>query len=323
MDQSLPTEIIEGILSALPTRDLLLAQRVSRQWQDIILASPALQQKLFMQPVPYAVSSRNPVQVNPLLDSILPSFYRRTDFRRSVYRDGGWGVKYPWPQGEAGGEALMADDLALNRMFWADYDSWDRTWRTEAMEWLKARPALLRAEASWRRMFAAQPPPRLYAVADECCDCCGGMILERDRGTMNDDLVENRARLGTLYDLVISFAEQDLADMCSIAWFVGTRNQEGRKDGSPEPFILVRNVTWRSCSAPRGGPGNTGVKITDFDRGCMSWTGEKYINFNPSDLHVGCQREEEWNPGSDDEGSEYSPEFAEDEEDGDVPSDHD
>jgi hypothetical protein len=69
MNQQIPAEVIELILGSLPTRDLLLAQRVCRLWRDIILASPVLQQKLFMQPVP---AHHALIRTNPLLDSILP-----------------------------------------------------------------------------------------------------------------------------------------------------------------------------------------------------------------------------------------------------------
>lgn len=44
------TEIHEAILINLDMKTLLLAQRVSRDWQKLIDTSPSLQKKLFMQP---------------------------------------------------------------------------------------------------------------------------------------------------------------------------------------------------------------------------------------------------------------------------------
>lgn len=43
-------ELLEGILAELPMKDLLLAQRVSRQWKSLIVSSDKLQQLLFFRP---------------------------------------------------------------------------------------------------------------------------------------------------------------------------------------------------------------------------------------------------------------------------------
>ncbi|KAK0936811.1 hypothetical protein LTR29_011585 [Friedmanniomyces endolithicus] len=42
----LTTELLENVLRPLPAKDLLLAQRVSRQWRDVIAGSRQLQQLL-------------------------------------------------------------------------------------------------------------------------------------------------------------------------------------------------------------------------------------------------------------------------------------
>ena len=44
-------ELLESILHNLPTKDLLLAQRVCRQWKQAIERSPKLQRALFFLPV--------------------------------------------------------------------------------------------------------------------------------------------------------------------------------------------------------------------------------------------------------------------------------
>ncbi|KAK3638693.1 hypothetical protein LTR56_006700 [Elasticomyces elasticus] len=46
----LTTELLEHILNQLPMKDLLLAQRVSPEWRDVICQSPLLQQQLFFLP---------------------------------------------------------------------------------------------------------------------------------------------------------------------------------------------------------------------------------------------------------------------------------
>ena len=45
------TELLESILFQLPTRDLLLGQRVSKRWQAVIGISRKLQRALFLEPV--------------------------------------------------------------------------------------------------------------------------------------------------------------------------------------------------------------------------------------------------------------------------------
>jgi hypothetical protein len=46
----LTTELLEMILEFLPMRDLLLAQRVTSKWRDVINRSTRMQQTLFFQP---------------------------------------------------------------------------------------------------------------------------------------------------------------------------------------------------------------------------------------------------------------------------------
>ena len=46
--QDLPAELLESILQYLPMQDLLLDQRVSRYWRDIIQSSPQLRRQTFL-----------------------------------------------------------------------------------------------------------------------------------------------------------------------------------------------------------------------------------------------------------------------------------
>jgi hypothetical protein len=42
-------ELLEGVLSYLPLKDLFVLQRVSKQWGKVIAASPQLQEKMFLR----------------------------------------------------------------------------------------------------------------------------------------------------------------------------------------------------------------------------------------------------------------------------------
>lgn len=117
------TEIAENILVYLPMKDLLLAQRVSSGWRDLIKSSPVLQQQLFMRPIPQNLSDddNNPMrEYNPLLIQHMPAWFRRSgkSTPRSIHN-------VPW-----------AKDAS--------------------------RLAFLRREASWRNMLLAQPPFFVY-----------------------------------------------------------------------------------------------------------------------------------------------------------------
>ncbi|KAH9826030.1 f-box domain protein [Teratosphaeria destructans] len=62
------TELFEAILLFLPMKDLLLAQQVSRKFNDTIAASPKLKEALFLQPAAPKPNSKNmTATVNPLL----------------------------------------------------------------------------------------------------------------------------------------------------------------------------------------------------------------------------------------------------------------
>ncbi|OIW30564.1 hypothetical protein CONLIGDRAFT_283836 [Coniochaeta ligniaria NRRL 30616] len=269
MKHSMPTEVFEAILANLDMRDLLLAQRVSRRWRDVITASPTLQQKLFMQPIPRRNDSTT--EPNPLLESIFPALFRQ--------------LEGPERFGHKSGEKVAFDDHQLNRLFANTNNYSHEEERQEAFKWLRDRPALLRGEASWRRMFAAKPPPRTFVISDEVCNCLCHYSINRDRGVLGDEEPGQRVRLGVLYDMVISFYEETLGGKtpCSLDWFlalsdsVGDDDDEAEARGAsigkharPPPAVIVRNMTWMHCSGDST-PGETGVKIADFDMKLIDW----------------------------------------------------
>jgi hypothetical protein len=115
--------VAENILAHLPIKDLLLTQRVSSDWNELIKGSPRLQELLFMRPMQARAtrtmsSSSMPVRdLNPLLvEHMRPWFSGKKE-------DG----TYP-----------SVEDCP-----------WMRTAK---------RPAFLRRGASWRKMLLAQPP---------------------------------------------------------------------------------------------------------------------------------------------------------------------
>lgn len=80
------TELLESILTHLPTKDLLLSQGVNKTWQKTITGSPTLQRALFFQPAPATLpTTRNKkYTLNPLLttettvstlDAALPDYW--------------------------------------------------------------------------------------------------------------------------------------------------------------------------------------------------------------------------------------------------------
>ena len=112
-------EVTSLILQQLPTRDLLLAQRISKFFATLIQTAPALQEHLFFRPLiaPLEVES----VINPLLQEVFKPW-----LGRGPTRD-------PFPCRET----LDALSLAQSH---------------------GSREAFKRKEASWSRMLITQPP---------------------------------------------------------------------------------------------------------------------------------------------------------------------
>ncbi|KAI0468323.1 hypothetical protein F4859DRAFT_211449 [Xylaria cf. heliscus] len=116
------TEIAEHILAHLPMKDLLLVQRVSTSWRELIRTSPVLQELLFMRPrqsQATQTSSSDDIPIrefNPLLIEHMPLWF-------STNKD--------------------AWSLSVKDAPWAQTVS---------------RLVFLRRDASWRHMLLAQPP---------------------------------------------------------------------------------------------------------------------------------------------------------------------
>lgn len=131
------TEIAENILARLPMKDLLLAQRVSSGWREVIRTSPVLQELLFMRPAQSGATqdiSADGVPIrefNPLLIEHMPMWFSKNgDAWRQTVRDA------PWAQ-------------------------------------TVSRLVFLRQDASWRRMLLAQPPFTTFENVQQV-HCQGG-----------------------------------------------------------------------------------------------------------------------------------------------------
>ena len=161
------TELFEAVLLELDIRNLLWAQRVCQRWKYFIAISPAIQQKLFLAPVNY----RQPKPTfNALLQEIFPLFFQ---LRQVPSRN--------------------------------DWDEWLTSEDLRNLDWFQhpqRRKALLREDASWRRMFPVQPAAKIDTV-DRYTDCSPPFGIQH---TMDEDFCHmqtNGATMGLIYDIIV------------------------------------------------------------------------------------------------------------------------
>ncbi|KAI1311079.1 hypothetical protein F5Y03DRAFT_343396 [Xylaria venustula] len=127
-------ELLQEILLNLDMRTLLTAaQRVSRQWRELVTSSPALQQALYFEPM--AESSGIATQ-NPLLAEIFPLWFPK----------------------ETQEEQLDVDEVD-------EIEEWPKVPEREDFDSLEMaqesrRHAFMHPTATWRRMLVRQPPVR-------------------------------------------------------------------------------------------------------------------------------------------------------------------
>lgn len=183
-------ELIETIFIHLPLRDLLIIQRVSWQWKNAITTSPNLQQRLFLRPIQDPISGT--MVLNPLLAALFPPI------------------------------------LEIGRPESAFWDFPPTLRELRALDWFmdeKRREAILRKEASWRRMLPAQPPVIISKViVNDYCDCqpfihgeYSGFLPSQKKDGNDGDWwehdVEKEKQLGEevlmgfIYDLVVYMLE--------------------------------------------------------------------------------------------------------------------
>ncbi|KAK2808601.1 hypothetical protein FQN50_004633 [Emmonsiellopsis sp. PD_5] len=124
-------EVLETILLCLPTKDLLLSQRVCKKWKDVIFGSIKLQQELFVYPIePRPFTSRSD---SPQTGKELGGQYRVNALLCDIVFEN-WEIFYH----DKIGHLTMSCNL-----------------RNASSEMEKATG---NNSASWQRMYLSQPP---------------------------------------------------------------------------------------------------------------------------------------------------------------------
>ncbi|KAF2092169.1 hypothetical protein K490DRAFT_61613 [Saccharata proteae CBS 121410] len=177
------TEILEKILFYLPARDLLIDQRVCHKWRAVTKENRVLQQALWMQPRDYKENfyltepndlslQRGPI--NPFgFEIFRPLQDCYPDFDHHIYRDEPYDLVPPL------------------------------CWTKDK----KKRKAMLRKEASWRKMLVSETYFSIVCVPES-------MDEFQTRTTTLDG-----PRLGALYDLHYAFKSSHYRDNGDMAWF--------------------------------------------------------------------------------------------------------
>ena len=171
IDESLPsatqrtlgiTELLEAILVQLPMKDLLLAQRVNKDWQATIVTSKKLQERLFLRPIS-----------TQILDHY-----------------GGPSDKWRVP---GTGEVINPSwNPLLEELF--DCLSWSAT---KCLEKRLPHRTWHRPEASWRQMLRSQPPSRGILVIEKWQDESGVIVLLKEEDVTASKMLERISSLIT------------------------------------------------------------------------------------------------------------------------------
>jgi hypothetical protein len=241
------TELFEAVLSWLPLRDLLTVQRVNHRWHDMISNSPTLQQMLFFREIPKTVYKNRPPQLNPLLAALFPAFF--SDTIPKQYSEATDIKADPWFQDDFTG----APKLDEEDWFWFVNNS--------------RRAAVLRPEASWRRMLPVQPPTRISTL-DLWSFCCTNTTY-RSIGEVNDEFSKRGATMGLIYDIVIEGLDNHADSSFLIHWHMF---QPLKEEEELRNEICIRfSVSFWFCG---GDPITTGLRLIEDDQQVVKW-GEK------------------------------------------------
>ncbi|KAK5113028.1 hypothetical protein LTR85_011050 [Meristemomyces frigidus] len=188
-------ELLELILMSLPQKELLLCQRVSRNFRGTVQGSIRLQRDLFFAPDwnlegrvldAYSVSNR-PARLKPENNRLLLRVYP--------------GV-YPTVTLVIVNDAPTPNELAIGRRGGEQW-SWDVCISFPADKTPNCNPAVDYPEASWRRMFLSQPPcTNLHLVRRWQRSLNPAMI--RKVGITMGDFVEEAKTAGSWHQSYIS-----------------------------------------------------------------------------------------------------------------------
>ena len=135
-------ELLEGVLHHLPTRDLLLAQRVNRDFRDVITRSHKLQRALFLIPAGQKPSD----QASDVADT--DSALARLSMDNRV----------PWSSRESGIPMTVYINPLLEDLLATLADE------SEVKNEHRLQRSYRYPEASWRNMLLSQPPAKVFLV---------------------------------------------------------------------------------------------------------------------------------------------------------------
>lgn len=162
-------ELLESILCHVPPLDLLVLQRVSTTFHDLISTSPPLQRNLFMRPdwtleaAPYKAyragnrpgeRPRNNRMLRRVLDGRYPTVTLIVTDADDVALDSTTELISSSPSGSF---ELGSKDRGQERPVRGHW-SWDVSITFPADRLPSTDPAVLYEKASWRKMYLCQPP---------------------------------------------------------------------------------------------------------------------------------------------------------------------
>ncbi|KAK5680168.1 hypothetical protein LTS10_007095 [Elasticomyces elasticus] len=165
----LTTELLEHILSQLPMKDLLLAQRVSSEWRDVICQSPLLQQQLFF------LARREEFVWNLTLpDAKTGSGHTLTRLSANTYHR----TPDSYPNAIHAGDSneMTVQLIDMYNLFDSALNV-DKGLPPDTLELNCKLLAFSRPTASWRKMFITQPPTHSISTHFEFEDL---KIIEKD-----------------------------------------------------------------------------------------------------------------------------------------------
>ncbi|KAI0429024.1 hypothetical protein F5Y09DRAFT_271871 [Xylaria sp. FL1042] len=182
-------ELVQEILLQLDMRTLLTAaQRVNRQWRELITSSPALKQALYFEPI---AQSSGPATQNPLLVEAFPLWFSQKTKEEQLK------VSMPF-------EMPCRDDFYGLPM---------------AQE--SRRHAFMHPDATWRHMLVRQPPvPSLCGWS-----MAHGMMGDSHDFCLHE--FPDGLRMGYFYDTVQEWVSQQVSYF-NVFWDSGTAIAVGK-----------------------------------------------------------------------------------------------
>ena len=253
-------EIMESVLFALPMRDLLLAQRVCKQWQQLITQSPQLQRKLFLRPSP---SSEAEPEFNDLLMEVFPPLFRFDAFENRFQ---------------------LARFSDLKKLLW---------FQDEAR-----RDSVLNPIASWRYMFPVQPPAKLDKIIQRTHAMGGDSESSGELASDLQEDQSDGVRMGLLYDVLFGFLMKDSARAGANELFIRWHMVPIEENVKHFNTLMLQNVqaeyggadienkitvyAWRTVSCVQGGvdePSGLVVKGGKYSNRVL-------VEFQPCKVHV-------------------------------------